>query len=37
MEDSRFKEHQHYRFEMEVDTNDGECLWGGKASAGVAF
>jgi hypothetical protein len=29
MEDSRFKGHQHYRFEIQLDPNDGERLWGG--------
>jgi hypothetical protein len=36
MEDPRFKGHQHYRFEAELDEN-GERLFGGEASAGVSF
>ena len=37
MGDSRFEGHQHYKFEAEYDNEDGERLWGGEASAGVAF
>jgi hypothetical protein len=37
MEDSRFRGQQHYRFEMEVDADNGQRLFGGEASAGVAF
>jgi hypothetical protein len=36
MEDTRFKGHQHYRFEAELDEK-GEQLFGGEASAGVSF
>ena len=36
MEDTRFKGHQHYRFEAELDEN-GKRLFGGEASAGVSF
>jgi len=36
MEDTRFKGHQHYRFEAELDEK-GERLFGGEASAGVSF
>ena len=35
--DNRFKGHQHYKFQAEFDDADGERLWGGEASAGVAF
>ena len=36
--DSRFEGHQHYKFEAaEYDNEDGERLWVGEASAGVAF
>ena len=37
MSDSRFKGHQHYKFEAEFDDEDRKRLWGGEASAGVAF
>ena len=37
MGDSRLKGCQHYKFEAEFDDADGELLWGGEASAGVAF
>ena len=37
MGDSCFEGHQYYKFEAEYDDEDGERLWGGEASAGVAF
>ncbi len=36
MGDSRLKGNQHYKFEAEFDA-DGERLWGGGGTAGVAF
>lgn len=37
MEDARFEGHQHFNFEMELDGDDGERLFGGEANAGVSF
>ena len=39
MEDTRFKGHQHWRFEIKVDADDGErlCVCVCGVSAGVAF
>ena len=35
MDDARFKGRQHFNFEMEMDSDDGERLFGGEANAGV--